>query len=521
MPKNRANSQYYSTKATTNHHHTPLKRAATAGECPVFSSPGSGRKRTRKSLHSSQQRLGYKSTEVEIIYSSDSSGDVECVSSFSQIRRQSKISEASLATPKASVLVQPAVASNLSKQACLEKYSTALVSLDTDEGEGLLEIHSVQPNAESGSSDGPLIITNNGESFVQPTPRQRQKALQKASSIMSSPTLLRASSPTIRRFNSNDLSAVVLANDSQDAWELQQEQQQQLSMGTSFSGSTLTSSNSAPNNAVNANLDLALPSSPPIDIVNHIPETPPHSPTPPPVAFDPPDPNADLPSDPISEFCTSPIIPAAKQNGSLLQGSSVAQSNVTSSCFTQTTPTQWYQRNSKNNPAPSAAVESQMGVVDSLNSRLDNEEDDGYMSPLEGFWNLNQDTSGDSQDREFYKKQFEPAKSPTASMVRPQSASIKRPPPTVSAAISPPKRPPARLRGYANRNSGARMTWSRNQPIRPQYANAVRPVMGSRPLPSRLNHKAAPVGYNYYADDPYMDISETTSWESQGISKFS
>ncbi|KAJ2453395.1 hypothetical protein EV183_002252 [Coemansia sp. RSA 2336] len=257
----------------------------------------------------------------------------------------------------------------------------------------------------SCSSDEPLIITDNAEGFARPAPKRRQKAPQKAPSVVSSPSLLRASSPTIRRFNSNDLPEVVLACNSQDVSE--PKQTQQLSISTDLSGSTLASSNSAPSNAVDANMDLALPSSPPIDTVSHIPETPPGS----------LDPNADPASDPISEFCTSPIAPAANPNVNSDKTPYMAQGNVISDCFTQTTPTQWYQRNSKKDTAPSTAAECQAESTDPLNSRLD-DEDDGYMSPLEGFWDLNQASSGDSQDREFYKKQFEPVKSPPTSMVR-------------------------------------------------------------------------------------------------------
>ncbi|KAJ1866741.1 hypothetical protein LPJ78_001581 [Coemansia sp. RSA 989] len=501
MPKiHKSSSQIHSTKASANRQHTPLKRAATAGERPTLSSPRSSRKRSRKSLstYSSQQRLGYRSAEVQVIYSSDSSGDVECVSSFSQIRRRSKVSN----------LVQPADASKPSKQRGLEEPAAPLASLDTDEREGLLESCRVRPNTEPGSSDEPLIITDNAENFAQPALERRQKTFKKAPSIVSSPTLLRASSPTIRRFNSNDLSEVVLAGSSRDV--LEPKQVQQLPMGTDLSESTLAGSSSAPNNAVDANIDPALPSSPPINVVSHIPETPP-------AALDP---NANPTSDPISEFCTSPIIPAANQNDNSEQGPSMAQGGVISACFTQTTPTQWYQRNSKSDAALSTAVESRVEIADPLNSQPD-DEDDGYMSPLEGFWNLNQASSADSQDREFYKKQFEPVKPPAASTQRPLPTSIVHPPPAASAVISPPKRPPGRPRGYASRNVRAQLSAprSRNWSIRPQYTSAVRPAM--RAFSLRPSQRFAPVGYNHYADDPLMDMGETTGWEGQGISKFS
>ncbi|KAJ2664127.1 hypothetical protein IW148_002185 [Coemansia sp. RSA 1199] len=450
---------------------------------------------------------GYKSSDLQVIASSDSD-DVECVSPFqshSQIKQRKQTPVASKVTAK--LPTRPA--HNTSQSSTRKsKLAASPVVLDTDEDD-FIEIRSAHMKRTAQAA---ISITPKKRTCVRPA---------KAHSIQSSPSLLRGSSPTIRRFNSND-STIVLAIDSQDT-----DDEAKLAspiMSNSLSGDTVFGSA----------LSAIPASSPPISPVDYIPETPRRMLTPTPPAVVNPrilkPARTDLLSDPISEFCT----PLDKQPS--------IQKDTQSEEYTQTSVTQWYHDNLV---TESAAGESQnadaMGVAvgnRSIGLHLDMSDvasDDGYSSPLEGFYDLR--TAGQNNVHDLYVNQFGiPAQQQSSA----RSGNIARP---IRPATPMPARPagPVRsirpagaassIRPNAPAHSAVRGTMPKSMPrmltsrsYRPNqpHGGGIRPVVSSRPPFQRatVRQPAAPVGYNHYADDPFMELGEFMGWEKPGISKF-
>ncbi|KAJ2819133.1 hypothetical protein IWW50_005568 [Coemansia erecta] len=396
----------------------------------------------------------------------------------------------------------------------------------------------------------------------------------KAASIQSSPMLLHASSPTIRRFNSNDSSTLVLAIASQD-----EDDEPRAVTPLLFSNpSSETMVGTAPRkDASSANIGAILASSPPIGSFDFIPETPRLSPVSPtaPKSRNLKAVSGDLSSDPISEFCTPLNSPSVNRSGRrpgnalpsaehtcLLSSDPGYAANtdelaninsIPGEKYTQTSVTQWYHENlvTGNLAADSqgatgsiaATTITVFGTGESQSSDIaahvgDSNEhvhhrdepndgcDDGYSSPLEGFWDLRKAAPNSLQDRDMYINQFG-AKSP----IRPSSHSdiapaLARPGPPIP--MRPPLQAPARprARGAAPVPRGGLrvpVTMSRAQSqTRKPRRSAIRPVLSSR---TSLQHPtprqpAAPVGYNHYADDPPSEFSGFLGFEGPGVSRF-
>ncbi|KAJ2479635.1 hypothetical protein IWW56_002948 [Coemansia sp. RSA 2131] len=464
---------------------------------------------------------GYKSSDLQVIASSDSD-DVECVSPFqshSQIKQRKQTPVASKGTAKS-----PTRPAHNTSQSSTRKSKPAAspVVLDTDEDD-FIEIRSAHMKRTAQAA---ISITPKKRTCVRPA---------KAHSIQSSPSLLRGSSPTIRRFNSND-STIVLAIDSQDT-----DDEAKLAspiMSNSLSGDTVFGS--APHGSA---LSAIPASSPPISPVDYIPETPRRMLTPTPPAVVNPrtlkPARIDLLSDPISEFCT----PLDKQPS--------IQKDTQSKEYTQTSVTQWYHDNLV---TESAAGESQnadaMGVADgnsSIGLHLDMSDvasDDGYSSPLEGFYDLR--TAGQNNVHDLYVNQFGiPAQQQSSARsgniarpIRPATPMPARPAglvrsirPAGPASSIRSNAPASSIRPNAPAHSAVRGTMPKPMPrmltsgsYRPNqpHGGGIRPVVSSRPPFQRatVRQPAAPVGYNHYADDPFMELGEFMGWEKPGISKF-
>ncbi|KAJ2312770.1 hypothetical protein IWW54_001898 [Coemansia sp. RSA 2705] len=556
---------------------TPLRRAATAQDHsakapPVLSTANSSSRRSRKT------QSGYKSADLQIIPSSDSGDDIECVSTFLQTRKRSRQPNRSSPAPKPVAEPPKSPLTRHSARSRRAKSATQPVLLDTDEDE-LIEVRTPRIKPSVSSSDEPRVvaeITSNTTRSTHLTPRKRNRTQSaRTLAIQSSPTLLHPSSPTIRRFNRNNSPAVVLASDSQDrdSVDCALEPASPFATANSLSGDTVIGT--APrSSALGPNLDTIPASSPPIAAIDSIPETPRRSPTPP--AAIPPSRQKraceDLSSDPISEFCSpldSPInsrrlnsrhqpaergvLLSSQPDQSITDAGQLAGSN--SPEYTQTGPTQWYQRNQCRNDRDSTGANAlgsspNSGVTtvadeirNSLGLNLDDFQvdrnavgshdaasDDGYSSPLEGFWSLRDQNS---QECSIYRKQFDVGARP-----RPVNQSAAAPPPAMAASaafnLSPPRRPPqaqqstsrgrgrGRGRGGLSRCApGVRMLTTQKDST--QHGSSIRPVVSSRPpFPRPTSRRTvAPVGYNHYADDPFLDSSDFTGWEGRGVSKYS
>ncbi|KAJ2502766.1 hypothetical protein GGH96_000783 [Coemansia sp. RSA 1972] len=455
---------------------------------------------------------GYKSSDLQVIASSDSD-DVECVSPFqshSQTKQRKQTPVDSQVTAKT-----PARPVHNASQSSTRKSKPAAspVVLDTDEDD-FIEIRSTHMKRTAQAA---VSITPKKRTCVRPA---------KAHSIQSSPSLLRGSSPTIRRFNSNDSSAIVLAIDSQ--YTDDEEKLESPIMSNSLSGDTVFGS--APHGSVVS----AIPaSSPPISPVDYIPETPRRMLTPTlPAVVNPrilKPARTDLLSDPISEFYT----PLDRQPS--------IQKDKQTEEYTQTSVTQWYHDNlvtesaageSQNDGAARVADGSSIGLHLDMS---DAASDDGYSSPLEGFYDLR--TAGQNNVHDLYVNQFG---NPTlqqssarceniARPVRPATPMPARPAGLVrsirSAGPVRPIRPvgPARsaVRGTIPKLMPRMYASGSNRPNQP-HGGGIRPVVNSRPPFQRttVRQPAAPVGYNHYADDPYMELGDFMGWEKPGISKF-
>ncbi|KAJ2205129.1 hypothetical protein IW145_002993 [Coemansia sp. RSA 521] len=481
-----------------------------------------------------QTLSGYKSSDLQVIASSDSD-DVECVSPFqshSQTKQRKQTPVASQVTAKTPTRpVHNASQSSTRKS----KPAASPVVLDTDEDD-FIEIRSTHMKRTAQAA---VSITPKKRTCVRPA---------KAHSIQSSPSLLRGSSPTIRRFNSNDSLTVVLAIDSQDT-----DDEAKLAspiMSNSLSGDTVFGS--APHGSV---LSAIPASSPPISPVDYIPETPRRMLTPTPPAVVNPrvlkPVRTDLLSDPISEFCT----PLDKHPS--------IQKDTQTEEYTQTSVTQWYHDNLVTESAAGESQNADVTRVADSNSSIglhldmsDAASDDGYSSPLEGFYDLR--TAGQNNVHDLYVNQFGiPAQQSStrseniARPVRPATPMPERPAGLVRSIRPAGSAHPVRSAGSAHSirpaglahsirpvgpsrsavhgtmpkpipKSMPRMFTSGPQRPNQPHGGGIRPVVSSRPPFQRatVRQPAAPVGYNHYADDPCMELGDFMGWEKPGISKF-
>ncbi|KAJ2081390.1 hypothetical protein H4R24_002376 [Coemansia sp. RSA 988] len=474
-----------------------------------------------------------------MIASSDSD-DIECVTPFSQTRKLSRQQSMPIATVSTAARAAAGTPVSNTRPHTVTR-PTHHVILDTDEDEDdFVEARTVRRNKRSGSSDVTPRTVEDLTDSISKIPRTtttapkrvrvRQPPQMPSSDLMSSPSLLRASSPTIQRFNSNSSTVVVLAGNTQDPSGLIPST---LPPTESLTGSTVVGL------GLSAGSDVIPPSSPPADC---IPETPRQSPE-----HESPlnmtallkkTTSADLSSDPISDFgsqTNSPHRPKNTHQVNNVQRQEQLQpcnaepgldcigdnSSATEAGMNQTSVTQWYHNNLFQDD------QDELWRLDERSSGVGSAEavsDGGYSSPLEGFWDLRNDAQGSTLDRELYMNQFEPTarqqvnrkRREARRMVEAETAAHD----TNNGAAALPI-PPSTGRGRQGRGSIARGGFRRNARTGAtgrRRGSAIRPAQNTRVAgpPSAQ----APTAYNYYADDPFLDVAGSMSWEGGGTRRF-
>ncbi|KAJ2568353.1 hypothetical protein IW140_003896 [Coemansia sp. RSA 1813] len=410
--------------------------------------------------------------------------------------------------------------------------------------------------------------------------------------LPSSPPLLRANSPTIRRFNSGGSQLVVLANETQDA------DNDSLSVSPSapvtdiLSGNTLASGCMAntpllynggadsastlvhTHSAGNAitNIYYPLPGSLP-------PSRGTASMGP---CSEPKDNSAELSSDPISEFLTptappknSQVAPSfselakmAEPIGSVPLFSDTQDSREPESDMEEDNRsiTQWYKenlftqrlddgggRNDDDDPLSdvlnNSILDTESGSETEMCKELNqpnrssvatgvsassgkhpgnqnkDDSDDGYSSPLEGFWDLRRSAQGSIFDRDMYINQFEPSQRQPVSRKKRKDTQRN----IVQSNFYDRSSTPKARAGTSTLGSQGNIPYNvkcSTAPANLRGKGAIRPLVSSRlPRPAANRPAAAksaanPPGYNHYADDPHLDIIGSMGWEGGGMSRF-
>ncbi|PIA14009.1 hypothetical protein COEREDRAFT_89083 [Coemansia reversa NRRL 1564] len=492
----------------------------------------------RRNRQPARRLSGRLAPDLHMIASSDSD-DIECVTPFSQTRRLSRHQSMPAATvPAPTRVATGTAASNTQPQRATQPAHHVI--LDTDEDDEFVEASPVRKTKRSsGSSDMPSravedltgSIKNARATATAPKrARVRQSQRRFSSDLMSSPSLLRASSPTIQRFNSNNSGVVVLVGNTQDPC---------LASGSLPPTECLTGS-TVVGPGLSAVNDVIPPSSPPADC---IPETPRHSPgqesASSMVAVSKKTASADLSSDPISDFGSQTDSASCSKNSRHIYNAQYQEQNQTcnaesglgcigdNSSATEggsmelTSVTQWYHNNLLQGD------QDELERIDEHSSGADSTglvSDGGYSSPLEGFWDLRNDAHGSTLDRELYMNQFEPTARQHANRKRKEARQMAE---TATATHSPNggtaglPLPPTTGRGGRGRGGNARGGLRRHArtgaPGR-RRGGAIRPAHSTRVAgPPRAQAAAA---YNYYADDPFLDVAGSMGWEGGGTRRF-
>ncbi|KAJ2808724.1 hypothetical protein H4R20_000700 [Coemansia guatemalensis] len=501
---------------------------------------------SRRNRQPARQLSGRPAPDLQMIASSDSD-DIQCVTPFSQTRKLSR--QHSMPTATVSKAVRAASAAGALASSTQPQTVTRPVHhvvLDTDEDEDdFVEARPVRNNKRSGSSDMrpgsvdvPEDSTNKASKAATTAPKRARLGRPQrmpSADLMSSPSLLRASSPTIQRFNSNSSTVVVLAGNTQD---LSGQASSTLPPMETLTGST------AVGLGLSAGSDAIPPSSPPADC---IPETPRQSPE-----RESPlsmaavlqkTASADLSSDPISEFgsqTNSPLRPKisrqvfnAQHHGQLQSRNAEPEpgcigddSPGTEGGMDQTSVTQWYHNNLFQDD------QDELERLDERSSGADSVEavsDGGYSSPLEGFWDLRNDAPESTFDRELYMNQFEPTARQRANRRRREARQMTQTQTTAhntdggAAAPLPPPPPPSTGRGGRGRGGNARGGFRRNAHAGAagrRRGSAIRPAHSTRVAGPPRARPPAPAAYNYYADDPFLDVVGSIGWEGGGTRRF-
>ncbi|KAJ2615591.1 hypothetical protein H4S08_001160 [Coemansia sp. RSA 1365] len=491
----------------------------------------------RRNRQPARRLSGRTAPDLHMIASSDSD-DIECVTPFSQTRRLSRHQSMPAATIPTTTRVA-AVPATSNTQPLTATQPAHHVILDTDEDEDFVDASPVRkPKRSSGSRDMPLrtveeptgSIKNVRATTTAPKrARVRQPQRRPSSDLMSSPSLLRASSPTIQRFNSNSSAVVVLAGNTQDPC---------LPSGSLPPTECLTGS-TVVGPGLSAVNDVIPPSSPPADC---IPETPRHSPgqesASSMVAVLKKTASADLSSDPISDFGSQADSPVCSKNSRHIYNAQYQEqrqtrnaesgpgcigdnSSATEGGMELTSVTQWYHNNLFQDD------QDELERIDEHNSGAESTglvSDGGYSSPLEGFWDLRNVAQGNSLDRELYMNQFEPTARQHANRKRKEARQLAE---TATAthdanggATGVPL-PPTTSRGGRGRGGNARgglRRHARTGAAGRRRGGAIRPAHSTRVAgPPRARTTAA---YNYYADDPFLDVAGSMGWEGGGTRRF-
>ncbi|KAJ1725815.1 hypothetical protein LPJ53_000076 [Coemansia erecta] len=185
------------------------------------------------------------------------------------------------------------------------------------------------------------------------------------------------------------------------------------------------------------------------------------------------------------------------------------------------------------------------------NASRDGGTEDGYSSPLEGFWDLRDASVGNTQDREMYVNQFAPSKLQVARRQRKKdkmsaiqaslnssseadASELGQFQPASSLAAGPSgrsqrgrgaaraARPAKRARGSAARSSrgGKRTKGRRSTAIRPMVSSRSRASSSRPPAATAAATPTASAHYNHYKNEPVLDMAVSMNWEGGGMSRF-
>ncbi|KAJ2726469.1 hypothetical protein GGI07_000607 [Coemansia sp. Benny D115] len=186
-------------------------------------------------------------------------------------------------------------------------------------------------------------------------------------------------------------------------------------------------------------------------------------------------------------------------------------------------------------------------VEDNHGKRFDNAieatTEDGYSSPLEGFWDLRKATEEDAMDREMYVNQFAPSGRQQANRerTRAQREAVQNAlnnggsdsgVPSVSAGRATRVARGRRRAAAGGTSAGSSSTRGRTRRTarggrrtkKRRRGSSIRPATSTRAAASRQTAAApirgVPVAYNHYASEPILDISTSMNWEGGGMSRF-
>ncbi|KAJ2856644.1 hypothetical protein J3B02_001482 [Coemansia erecta] len=323
----------------------------------------------------------------------------------------------------------------------------------------------------------------------------------------------------------------------------------------------------------------------------------------------------DLPSDPISEFGSPANSPSASrvsefpnaldrgmrlcenENIDCHEDQQDSMDNGSSSLAEQPSITQWYheglskykEKEKEDDDEEDFADFTQSrslglddpsqlsGDPDDYSSHMDNSVsrengvenkdgvDDGYSSPLEGFWDLRNSGDWSTQDREMYVNQFAPSKRQVALRKRAQekrdamhsslnnASSDSGGPGPQDIPIGPeatlsetatragrrskgPKRVSTRKRAPRSGRSGGPKSTRGGRFAKGRKKSGIKPMSSSRARTAaatataaaaqssastrRIASSTAAAAYNHYANEPVLDIAASLNWEGGGIARF-
>ncbi|KAJ2736209.1 hypothetical protein IW152_000978 [Coemansia sp. BCRC 34962] len=145
---------------------------------------------------------------------------------------------------------------------------------------------------------------------------------------------------------------------------------------------------------------------------------------------------------------------------------------------------------------------------------IDSSDDEAPQSPLEGFCDLREFAGTGDGSMDIYLNQFAPAvrRSPQQRGGRGRRRRDSSSSPSQPAASGSHERPTG---GRATR--GGRR--GRGQQTAAGFGR-IRPVTSARSSRTATVATSAPIIYNHYADDGYLDIAPSMNWEGSGMSRF-
>ncbi|KAI8320439.1 hypothetical protein GQ54DRAFT_305515 [Martensiomyces pterosporus] len=459
----------------------PMWSRVLGGRSQTKSSSAGARAEGRQPPRIAGQIPASPAAGCQLIDSSDSSAEIECIATpppRQQRTRQKPRSSAQTQNTGAKERADATSASQSGNTAAAARFSAkpcAAEEVVLDEEDDVVEV--TADRGEKGAKDDAEVVLvlhprrAPNRNRVLETPRHTRKRRAEELFAPSSPLLLHASSPTIKRFNTQQSQAVVLVEATQGLAGDELLPSSPPAAADHFSGDTLVSSSACPpqqsgDNSVSVQTaadgcDSSLMAA--IDSTEWVPETPRQLlPADPPLTL-----GLGLSSDPISDFCSpaaSPSLelnPAYERFGDRCLLSTLGSDPIPKGAGSETAPfahseaghgaetdtgadadactnpsiTQWYHSNLQrcqsddydddddasgglelpfdnsygdlslegDSEGESAACETESSA-----NAAQQQTEDGYSSPLEGFWDLRAATQGSSNERDMYYNQFQP-----------------------------------------------------------------------------------------------------------------